>query len=146
MAFDMARPALRRAGEGFVTRKPRRSKQGMGVLILWICIALFFTRVVAQIEVLLIEPDWLPAMPAWYSGLLPYPALLPAQIALLMLMCVIAVRRADMGPRMVGAQVIKTCRALALLYFSTMAVRLGLCVSTYGADFYLHGGLPVAFH
>ena len=49
--------------------------------MLWICIALFFVRVLGQIEVLLLAPDWLPPMAAWYSGLLPYPILLPAQIA-----------------------------------------------------------------
>jgi hypothetical protein len=132
--------------ERFVLREILLTKRNGRVIMLWSCIALFFTRVVAQIEVLLIEPDWLPAMPAWYSGLLPYPALLPAQIALLILMCVIAVRCSDTGPRMVGARAIKTWRALALLYFCTMAVRLALCVYTYGADFYLHGAIPVAFH
>jgi hypothetical protein len=60
--------------------------------VLWICIALFFARVVGQIEVLLLAPDWLPPMSAWYSGLLPYPILLPAQIGLLMLMCALVIR------------------------------------------------------
>ena len=32
-------------------------------------------------------------MDAWYSGLLPYPLLLPAQIAILMLMAVVAWNR-----------------------------------------------------
>jgi hypothetical protein len=61
-------------------------------ITLWICIGLFFARVVGQLEVLLLAPDWLPPMDAWYSGLLPYPVLLPVQIALLMLMSIVAFR------------------------------------------------------
>lgn len=105
--------------------------------MLWICIALFFARVVGQIEVLLLEPRWLPEMSAWYSGLLPYPLLLPAQIALLMLMCVLAFRKRPVAP---------FWRALALVYFLVMAVRLVICVYRYGGDFYLNGAIPVAFH
>jgi len=41
---------------------------------------------------------------------------------------------------------VKLWRSLALLYFLGMAVRLVLCVHTYGPDFYLHGAIPVAFH
>ena len=48
----------------------------------------FAARVLGQFEVLLISPDWLPGMEAWYSGLLPYYLLLPAQIAILMVMSV----------------------------------------------------------
>jgi hypothetical protein len=40
----------------------------------------------------------------------------------------------------------KVWRTLALLYFGVMAARLVLCVRTYGAEFYLHGALPIAFH
>jgi hypothetical protein len=52
--------------------------------LLWSCIALFAARVLGQFEVLLVSPDWLPGMEAWYSGLLPYYLLLPVQIAILM--------------------------------------------------------------
>jgi hypothetical protein len=109
------------------------------VIALWVCIGLFFARVVGQIEVLLVEPAWLPPMSAWYSGLLPYPVLLPAQIALLMLMAVLAFRPA-------AARRARVWRTLALLYFAVMAVRLAICVNAYGSEFYLHGAIPIAFH
>ncbi|HET9862566.1 MAG TPA: hypothetical protein VFP37_03925, partial [Steroidobacteraceae bacterium] len=62
-------------------------------ILMWSCIALFAARVVGQFEVLVRAPEWLPAMDAWYSGLLPYYLLLPMQIALLMLMTVVAWNR-----------------------------------------------------
>src|SRR6267154_2328683 len=93
--------------------------------VLWICIGLFFARVVGQIEVLLVAPNWLPAMQAWYSGLLPYPLLLPIQIALLMLMCVLAIGTRT-APRLRGAadRTAAILRALAIVYVVVMVVRL----------------------
>ena len=65
--------------------------------LLWSCAALFASRVVGQLEALLVAPAWLPDMDAWYSGLMPYPLLLPAQIAILMLMAVVAWNRRVRG-------------------------------------------------
>src|SRR5882724_762592 len=45
--------------------------------------ALFFARVAGQALVALAGVTWLPPMSAWYSGLLPYPVLLPVQILIL---------------------------------------------------------------
>jgi hypothetical protein len=129
---------------------------GSTAAVLWVCIALFFVRVVGQIEVLLVGPSWLPPMEAWYSGLLPYPLLLPVQIALLMFMSVLAVQdRSDAraGPNAAGLRVghltsrrHKILRSLAILYFAVMATRLIIIVHLYGPDYYLHGAIPVAFH
>lgn len=117
-------------------------------VLLWACVALFAARVVGQIEVLLVAPDWLPDMDAWYSGLLPYPLLLPAQIAILMAMSTVAWNRrirsgafARANPRVAGA-----LRIFAGIYFVVMAVRLGVNVIDHGADFWMHGAIPVAFH
>ena len=94
------------------------------------------------------QPRWLPDMDAWYSGLLPYPLLLPAQIAILMLMAVVAWNRrvrtgcfARANPRGAGA-----LRIFAAIYFVVMAVRLGVNVIDNGADFWREGAIPVAFH
>jgi hypothetical protein len=116
-------------------------------ITLWMCIGLFFARVVGQLEVLLLAPDWLPPMHAWYSGLLPYPVLLPVQIALLMLMSVVAFQTRAIpqveGPRHRAA---KLLRPMAGVYFAIMALRLGSVIRLYGSDYYLHGAIPVAFH
>jgi hypothetical protein len=116
--------------------------------VLWLCVALFAFRVIAQIEVLLIEPAWLPEMDAWYSGLLPYPLLLPAQIAILALMAVVAwnprIRSglfAASHPRTAGA-----LRAFAALYFMVMASRLVWILVQHGGEYWREGAIPVAFH
>lgn len=111
-------------------------------ILLYTCLTLFFTRVVAQVEVLLLAPSYLPDMEAWYSGLLPYPLLLPIQILLLMVMSVL-VARSRSTPSLRNAPL---WRALALIYFAVMAVRLVICVALYGSEFYLHGAIPIAFH
>ena len=116
--------------------------------LLWTCVALFAARVIGQLEVLLVEPHWLPDMEAWFSGLLPYPVLLPAQIAILMLMAVVAwnprIRNGSFArshPR--SAEVL---RILAGIYFLVMAVRLSVNLFENGQDFWREGAIPVAFH
>jgi hypothetical protein len=116
--------------------------------LLWSCIALFAARVIGQLETVLVAPAWLPDMDAWYSGLAPYPLLLPAQIALLMIMSAVAWNRrirygsfARANPRGAGA-----LRIFAGLYFVVMAVRLGVNVIDNGAEFWREGAIPVAFH
>ena len=46
--------------------------------------AAFGARVVGQALVAFFGVAWLPAMDAWFSGLLPYPVLLPVQLAILL--------------------------------------------------------------
>ena len=116
--------------------------------LLWTCVALFAFRVIGQLEVLLVAPPWLPDMEAWFSGLLPYEVLLPAQIAILMLMAVVArnprVRNGGFArshPRSAGA-----LRIFAGIYFAVMAIRLAVNLFDNGADFWREGAIPVAFH
>jgi hypothetical protein len=130
-----------------VKRRPDYRTCGAAALM-WSCVALFAARVIGQLEKLLVEPRWLPDMEAWYSGLLPYPVLLPVQIAILMLMSAVAWNRrvrtgafARANPRSAGA-----LRIFAGIYFVVMAVRLGVNVLENGADFWREGAIPVAFH
>jgi hypothetical protein len=58
----------------------------MIVLLLTTLLALFIARVLGQLLVALKHPHWLPPMQEWYSGLMPYRYLLPAQIAIIALM------------------------------------------------------------
>jgi hypothetical protein len=116
--------------------------------LLWGCVALFASRVIGQFEVLLVAPAWLPDMDAWYSGVMPYHLLLPAQIAILMLMAAVAWNRrirsgrfARANPRIAGG-----LRIFAGTYFVVMAVRLAVNVNENGADFWREGAIPVAFH
>jgi len=65
-------------------------EHGFAVFLIWLCVAAFFVRVLSQVYVALYQPPWLPPMNEWYSGLIPYGVLLPAQILILLLMVVIA--------------------------------------------------------
>ena len=116
--------------------------------LLWTCVLLFSARVIGQLETALMEPSWLPSMEAWFSGLLPYPLLLPAQIGILMVMAVVAwnprVRHGSFAlahPRAAFA-----LRAFAFVYFVVMAVRLAVNINVNRADFWSEGAIPVAFH
>jgi hypothetical protein len=116
--------------------------------LMWSCVALFAARVVGQFEALLIAPAWLPDMDAWYSGLLPYNLLVPAQIAILMALSATAWNRrirtgafARANPRAAFA-----LRIFAGIYFIAMVVRLGVNLMDNGAEFWRHGAIPVAFH
>ena len=54
--------------------------------LLWVLLILFVARVAGQAMVAFWGVQWLPPMERWYSGLMPYPLLLPAQIAIIVLM------------------------------------------------------------
>lgn len=53
------------------------------VAIMWALLALFVARVVGQIFAATIRPRWLPPMPRWYSGVMPYRYLLPSQVLII---------------------------------------------------------------
>ena len=116
---------------------PVRRATGTAAL-LWACAALFASRVVGQLEALLVAPAWLPDMDAWYSGLMPYPVLLPAQIAILMLMAVVAWNRRVRGGQFARAnpRAAEALRILAVVYFAVMAIRLAVNINENGADFW----------
>jgi hypothetical protein len=59
--------------------------------LLWVLLALFVMRVVGQALVAFFDVRFLPPMHAWYSGLMPYEYLLPAQILITALMAKICV-------------------------------------------------------
>src|SRR5688572_23043671 len=114
----------------------------MRIVILWTCVGLFLLRVLGQLEVVLIAPDWLPPMEQWYSGLLPYPLLLPAQILLLMLMTGLVVH--EMRQSQVRER--NWLRVASLIYFAAMVVRLIFQFVRGADDVIAAGGIPVAFH
>ena len=54
--------------------------------LLWTLLGLFVLRVAGQAMVAFFGVTWLPPMERWYSGLVPYEILLPAQIGIIVLM------------------------------------------------------------
>ena len=100
-------------------------EQGTAVILVWLCLAAFFLRVLGQAYVALYEPSWLPPMNAWYSGLVPYGLLLLAQVLILQFMTLVAydfTRSAgalfvtDPGRRLI-------ITALSAIYGSIIAIR-----------------------
>ena len=117
--------------------------------ILFVCIVLFALRVAGQVIVALYSPRWLPSMEHWYSGLMPYRYLLPAQLFLLALMNFIVadVFRGD-GLFAAGGwgSVATPLRLAAVVYFSSMAVRYVLTMTFKPERRWLKRTIPIWFH
>jgi hypothetical protein len=116
--------------------------------LLWTLTALFFTRVLGQTLVAFAGVTFLPPMSEWYSGLLPYPILLPVQVAML------AVMAAVDGQIAAGAGVLarprrrlgRGLRVFACVYFAGMVIRYVLTMAFHPERRWLHGTIPIVFH
>lgn len=117
-------------------------------VLLWLLPLLFLCRVLGQIYVGLYSPDFLPEWKQWYSGLLPYPLLLPTQLIILMVMAVAstdATRRS--GALFVESQRKRmVIRWLALLYAVAMVVRYVVRMLTLPEARWFGGTIPIWFH
>jgi hypothetical protein len=109
---------------------------------------LFVLRVAGQVLVGLGEASFLPPFERWYSGLLPYWLLLPAQIALIVLMLKIVadfVRRngyfVHLNPR-TGI----ILQVLAGIYALSMVVRYVLTMALHPELRWFTGTIPIWFH
>ena len=116
--------------------------------LLWTLLGLFVLRVIGQVIVVLYAPIWLPPMGQWYSGLLPYPVLLPVQIALIVLMVKICAdfSRGDgwfVRPRRwLG----KPTLLFGYLYFAAMVVRYCVRMWLVPEARWSGGTIPIFFH
>jgi hypothetical protein len=111
---------------------------------LWALLALFALRVAGQFLVAFWDVSWLPPVPRWHSGLMPYYYLLASQVAILALMAKICAdftrgrgffvrpRRLLAGPRL----------WFGWLYLAAMLLRLPLQL-TLRPDGPL---IPIFFH
>ena len=117
-------------------------------LALLVLTLLFALRVAGQVLVALFGPPFLPPMEDWYSGLIPYPILLPIQILILLLMLKI---NADMArgtgffavPRIfLGTPL----RWFSFLYFTSMIVRYILTMAWVPRNRWFVGTIPIFFH
>jgi hypothetical protein len=116
--------------------------------LLWTLQGLFLLRVLGQVYVGLYAPAWLPPWPEWYSGLLPYALLLPAQILLLMWMTVISYDNTRGAGRfhVESERVRRRLRWIAAIYAGAMALRYVLTMMLEPEMRWLHGTIPIAFH
>lgn len=117
-------------------------------MLLWMLLGLFCLRVAGQLIVLLFRPRWLPPMPHWYSGVLPYPILLPIQVLFLAVMGAIALdfTRGEgffVQPRPgVGQAVVY----FSYLYAGSMVLRYAVRMKRRPDQRWLGGVIPIVFH
>jgi len=118
-------------------------------LLLSVLAFLFFLRVLGQALVAFFDVRWLPAMAEWYSGLLPYRLLLPAQLAILFIQAAIST---DLfrghGPMAVQRpRVGWVLRWFGVVYFAAMVLRYALTMAWHPERRWLGTGtIPVVFH
>ena len=115
---------------------------------LWGLTILFLLRVAGQVIVVLFHPTWLPPMAEWYSGLLPYPYLLPAQILILALM--VSIDRSfstGTGPFVLPRpRMGRWLMTASYLYFGGMVVRYIVSMTLHPERRWLGGTIPIVFH
>jgi sterol desaturase/sphingolipid hydroxylase (fatty acid hydroxylase superfamily) len=113
---------------------------GLGILLI-----LFAGRVVAQFVQWIGPVTFLPPFGAWQSGALPYPILLPIQIALAVFMAVVQVRfiSGRIRPRPAAGVALLS---LGSLYLALAFARLGAALSFGAGQAFLGALLPSIFH
>lgn len=115
---------------------------------LWILLGLFCLRVLGQVLVAFAGVRWLPPMPEWYSGLLPYHLLLPTQIAIIVLLAWICLdlsrgRGFFATPReRLGASMLW----FGWLYLAVMIVRYPVRMYLHPEARWFGQTIPILFH
>jgi hypothetical protein len=112
---------------------------------LWLLLALFLVRVVAQPLAALTGWRWLPPFSAWQSGALPYPALLATQLIIAGAMAAGAAGVASGRTR--PRRVIGLALAgVVVVYGGVMGARLVLGLTAFRGHWWLDAPLPTVFH
>jgi hypothetical protein len=116
---------------------------------LWLLAALFLARVLGQMAVAFAGVSWLPPMPEWYSGLLPYPVLLPTQWVILAVMAWLnlAATRRRGWCTVARPRLGRGLLAFAALYAAVMAVRYVVSGELHPERrWWPPGSIPIVFH
>jgi hypothetical protein len=112
---------------------------------LWLLLALFAFRVVAQPLALIVYSPLLPPFEAWHSAALPYGVLLASQIAILAALAWTAwhFTNGDVEPRR-GVGIVAL--TLGGVYFAAMAARLVLGLTALSHVRWFASPIPTVFH
>lgn len=110
--------------------------------------ALFFLRVLGQLLVSRGRAKFLPPMEQWQSGILPYPALLSAQVAILGLQTSIEVQAALGEGALVNPRprLARVLRPLSVVYFCSMPLRYVISMKRYPERRWFAKTIPIWFH
>ncbi len=128
--------------------KTYNSKQKLSVA-LWTITILFLCRVLGQLGVYFLDIDWLPPFNHWYSGLLTYQYLFPAQCLILLLM--LKINRDVLQENGLfsdpGIRTAMTIRWFSYIYAGSMLVRYAVTMYSFPERRWLgEGTIPVTFH
>lgn len=117
-------------------------------LLLLVFEGLFALRVGGQALVASRAPRWLPPMPEWYSGVVPYPRLVAIQIAMLAGMTLVAALVAGGLPGLVGGRELlgTTLVAIAWVYAGSMVVRYIVRMWRLPEARWTGRSIPIVFH
>ena len=112
---------------------------------LWLLLALFVIRVLAQPLSLIIDTPLLPRFESWHSGVLPYPVLVTAQVLIIAWFARTAWRfgKGDVLPSRRRGVVFL---AFGSVYFLFMLARLVLGLTIMRDSRWFTSYLPTAFH
>ncbi|MCY3820745.1 MAG: hypothetical protein OXI90_17370 [Gammaproteobacteria bacterium] len=114
----------------------------LAILILGVA---FLARVAGQFIQVVAPVEFFPPLEMWQGSNLPYPALFAAQIGILLLIAWVYARmtagRSVMPPRFAVAVIV-----LGAIYFSVMAVRLVLGLTTMADIKWFASPIPTIFH
>lgn len=117
--------------------------------IILACLATaFLLRVVGQVLVAFFRVDFLPPMVQWYSGLLPYPILLPIQIVILIVQAAIS-RDIWRGEGFLAVRRPRTGRVLcgfSYVYALAMVIRYAMTMYLHPQRRWFTGTIPIFFH
>jgi hypothetical protein len=87
-------------------------------------------------------------MREWYSGLLPYYLLLPAQLLIFAFMTIVAYDYSGEDGYLFVTSSIKgkLLMGLAIAYFSSMVIRYAATMARHPEQRWLGGTIPIVFH
>lgn len=116
--------------------------------LLWLLLSFFVLRVLGQLAVVLGIADFLPPMEEWYSGLLPYGFLLPAQILIIVVLAKVCLdltrgRGFFAKPR---RRLANGLLVFGFVYLAVMILRYVARMSLYPLERWTGGSIPTFLH
>jgi len=117
-------------------------------IVLSVLALAFLCRVAGQLWVVLASPGFLPPPEAWHSGLLPYPLLLPLQVAILAFQLAVSLQLwKGRGPLTHTRPAMgRFLKYFSLVYFLGMGARYGLTMYAWPEKRWLGDMIPICFH
>ncbi len=118
------------------------------VWLLWMLLFAFCCRVLGQALVAFLQVTWLPSMGEWYSGLMAYPLLLPAQLLIIAILTKVCWDFTRSDGYFVQTRPLFGRGVLwfGYVYLAAMILRYVIRMSLYPEERWFGGAIPIFFH